>query len=321
MRLGVEFVPYMEMDRMVALARLVERLRFSQIWVCDHYHNRQVYVVLTRLAMATSSVGLGPGVTNPYTVHPAVTAAAIATVNEVSRGRALLGISAGDPLFLRTVGLGQEKPVKAVEEAVKIIRGLLSGKSVTFEGEVFTCRGAKLRFSPGGHIPVYIGGRRERMLMLAGRLADGALINASHVDDIREAVEFVKRGGKRRKTFDMVAYMAVSLDKDRDTAGRLARGVVSFIASSAPESSLRRHGIRDEEVERVRRFILSGRIEKAREAVTWRMIEAFSVTGQPEILAERVEEIRKLGITTVVIGSPIGKDKPAVLRWISRKLL
>jgi 5,10-methylenetetrahydromethanopterin reductase len=318
MRLGVEFVPYMEMDRMVALARLVERLRFSQIWVCDHYHNRQVYVVLTRLAMVTSSVRLGPGVTNPYTVHPAVTATAVATINEVSKGRANLGISAGDPLFLQTVGLRQERPVKAVEEAVRIIRGLLSGRSVTFSGEIFSCRGAKLRFDPGGRIPVYIGGRREKMLRLAGKLADGALINASHADDIREAAGFI---GRRRRDFDLVAYMAVSLDRDRETASRLVRGVVSFIASSAPESSLQRHGIGEKEVERIRRLITSGRIEKARAAVTPRMIEAFSVTGPPEALADRVEEVRKLGITTVVVGSPIGKNKPAVLQKISEMLL
>jgi len=323
MRLGVEFVPYMEADRIAALAKLVERLSFSQIWVCDHYHNRHVYVVLTKLASVTSRIRLGPGVTNPYTTHPAVTATAIATISEISGGRAMLGISAGDPLFLQTVGLKQEKPVKAVAEAIGMIRGLLSGRTVSFRGEVFSCRGAKLRFSPRGQIPIYVGGRREKMLRLAGRLGDGALINASHPDDIGEAIGYIKRGmrGRKKENFDFVAYMAVSLDRDVEIARRLVRGVVSFIASSAPESSLRRHGISERDVEKVRRRILAGSIEKAREAVTPRMIEAFSVTGPPEVFAERVEEIRELGITTVVVGSPIGADKPAVLKRISKQLL
>lgn len=323
MRLGVEFVPYMEIDKMVSLAKLVERLRFSQIWICDHYHNRYVHTVLTRLALGTSEISLGPGVTNPYTVHPAVTATAIATLNEISRGRAMLGISAGDPFFLHTVGLKQEKPVKAVEEAIEIIRGLLSGRTVVFNGEIFRCRGARLRFDPGGNIPVYVGGRREKMLSLAGRLGDGVLINASHPEDIRESLDFVRKGmkGKKKKDFDFVAYMAVSIDDDLRVARKLVRGVVSFIASSAPESTLERHGISIYDIEKVRRRILAGSIEKAREAVTPEMIEAFSVTGPLEVFEERVEALRKLGITTVVVGSPIGKDKPTVLRKISDHLL
>lgn len=323
MRLGVEFVPYMEIDKIVSLAKLVERLRFSQIWICDHYHNRYVYAVLTRLALSTSKILLGPGVTNPYTAHPAITATAIATLNEISGGRAMLGISAGDPLFLQTVGLKQEKPVKAVEEAIRIIRGLLSGHTVVFNGEIFTCRGARLRFDPGGYIPVYIGGRREKMLKLAGRIGDGVLINASHPEDIRESLVFVKEGmrGRKKKNFDFVAYMAVSIDDDLEVARKLVRGVVSFIASSAPESALQRHGISEKDIEKVRRRILTGSIEKAREAVTPEMIEAFSVAGPTKVLEERIEDLKKLGITTVVVGSPIGRDKSAVLRQISKHLL
>ncbi|MEM1689333.1 MAG: 5,10-methylenetetrahydromethanopterin reductase [Candidatus Hadarchaeales archaeon] len=322
MRLGVEFVPYIEIDKMVSLAKLVERLRFSQIWICDHYHNRYVHTVLTRLALSTSKISLGPGVTNPYTAHPAITATAIATLNEISAGRAILGISAGDPLFLQTVGLKQEKPVRAVEEAIKIIRGLLSGRTIFFNGEIFKCQGARLRFDPGGHIPIYVGGRREKMLKLAGRLGDGVLINASHPEDIRESLSFVRDGMRvKKKNFDFVAYMAVSIDDDPEVARKLVRGVVSFIASSAPKSSLERHGINEKDVEKVRRRILAGSIEKAREEVTPEMIEAFSVTGPLKVLEERIEALRKLGITTVVVGSPIGRNKPAVLKQISSRLL
>ena len=315
----------MKLDVLVKLARLVERHGFEQIWVCDHYHNRYVYPVLTQLALETRRVKLGPGVTNPYLVHPTVTAAAVATLNEISRGRMLLGISAGDPLFLATVGIEQRKPVTAVREAIHIVRELLAGKRVSFEGELFSCRGAGLRFKPASKIPIYIGGRRQRMLELAGSVADGALINASHPDDILECIGYIKRGlrssGRASKTFDFVAYLVVSVGGDVKKARDAARGVVSFVTSSAPRTSLEHHGIEVDEVESIRRLLKAGELKKARAAVTERMIDAFSVCGTVDELATRIEELKHLGITRTVIGSPMGPEPAKAVQSIAKVLL
>ncbi len=324
-KFGVEFVPYLKLDALVRLARLVERLGFEQIWVCDHYHNRYVYPVLTQLALETRRVRLGPGVTNPYLVHPTVTAAAIATLNEISPRRVLLGISAGDPFFLATVGVEQRKPITAVREATHIIRELLAGNRVSFTGELFSCRGAGLRFKPVNKIPIYIGGRRRRMLELAGSVADGALINASQPEDIQECIEYIERGlrasGRKSEAFDFVAYLAVSVGRDARKARDAARGVVAFITSSAPRASLERHGIGVEEVESIRRLLRAGELKKARAAVTERMIDAFSVCGPIEELIARVEELKRLRVTRMVMGSPMGPEPAKAVRSIARTLL
>ncbi|MGC8816811.1 MAG: 5,10-methylenetetrahydromethanopterin reductase [Candidatus Hadarchaeum sp.] len=324
MRFGVEFVPYLRLDTMVALAKEVEQLGFQQIWVCDHYHNRYVHSVLAQLALNTHRVQLGPGVTNPYLTHPAVTAAAVATLNEISKGRALLGMSSGDPFFLETVGVEQTKPVTSVREAIHIIRGLLAGEKVDFEGECFTCRGARLRFKPGNHIPIYIGGRRQRMLRLAGEVADGALINASHPVDIEDSVKSIKegmiQGGRAHAAFDFVAYLAVSIDSDGKRARDAARGVVAFVASSAPEKSLAHRAISAEDVEVVRRYLRRGDLARAREAVTDEMLDEFSVCGGVEVLADRVEELARIGVTTIVIGSPIGPEPLKSLKLIAKEI-
>lgn len=325
MKFGVEFVPYLKLDALVRLARLVERSGFEQIWVCDHYHNRYIYPVLTQLAFKTSRVKLGPGVTNPYLVHPTVTAAAVATLNEISQGRTLLGISAGDPFFLATVGIKQRKPVTAVREATHIVRELLAGNRLNFEGELFSCRNAGLRFKPAGKIPIYIGGRRRRMLELAGSVADGALINASHPDDILECTEYIKKGlrssGRSPKTFDFVAYLVVSVEGDLKRARDVTRGVVSFVASSAPRTSLEHHGIEVKKVESIRRLLRAGELKKARAEVTERMIDAFSVCGTVDELSARIEELKRLGITRTVIGSPMGPEPARAVQSIAKALL
>jgi len=268
---------------------------------------------------------LGPGVTNPYLVHPTVTAAAIATLNEISNGRALLGFSAGDPIFLETVGIKQHMPVTAVKESVYIIRKLLAGEKVNFNGKCFSCRGARLRFKPANKVPIYLGGRRQKMLELAGSVADGALINASHLEDIRECIRYIKNGlqkGKRtKKNFDFVAYLAVSVGKDEDRARKAARGVVAFISSSAPPESLAHHDISPDEVDIVKNYLRTGEIAKAREAVTESMLDEFSVCGGVDKLVSQVEELKKIGITRVVVGSPIGPDPVESIKLVAKALL
>ncbi len=310
---------------MAALARRAEQLGFQQIWICDHYHNRYVHSVLAQLATETQRVQLGPGVTNPYLVHPTVTAAAIATLNELSRGRAILGLSSGDPVFLETVGIKQFKPLTTVREAVYIIRKLLKGEKVEFMGESLTCHGAKLRFKPANKVPIYVGGRRQRMLQLAGEVADGALINASHPADIKECVSYVREGLKNSKRskdkFDIVAYMAVSVDNNEEKALEAARGVVAFLASSAPEESLAHQDIREYEVEKVRGFLMTGDIQRARKAVTREMLEEFSVCGKVEKLVSKVEELKKIGVTNTVIGSPIGPNPIKSIELVAKNLI
>jgi 5,10-methylenetetrahydromethanopterin reductase len=309
-RLGVELVPYMKLEQMVGIAREAERLGYEQLWVCDHYHNRFAYVALSQIALKTSRLRLGPGVTNPYLLHPSVTAAAIATLSELSGGRALLGISAGDPYFLRSVGVERLSPVEGVQDAVRIIRGLLAGGRVSYQGRVFRCAGARLRFKPPNQAPIYIGGRRKRMLELAGELGDGALINASHPEDLKEALGFVRRRGRE---FDRVAYLAVSVGRDEEVTKKLVRVIVAFIVASAPKRSLETHRIPEGEVEEIRKLLEAGKVSEAGRAVTPRMIEAFSVCGNFASLEERLEEIRRLGFSTAVVGSPIGPEPREVL--------
>ncbi|MBS3815308.1 MAG: 5,10-methylenetetrahydromethanopterin reductase [Hadesarchaea archaeon] len=324
MKVGIEFVPYSPLKKLGELGKEIEKAGFDHIWVSDHYHNRFVHSVLSYLALKTNQVSLGPGVTNPYLIHPAVTAAASATLDELSDGRATLGISAGDPFFLQTVGMKHEKPITTVRESIEVIRGLLSGEKFDYSGEKFSCNGAEIRFSPKKPIPIYVGGRGKQMLGVAGSHADGALINAAHPEDIKESIKYIKKGAEKAdvdlEDFDFVAYMATSLGDDVEKAREKARTVTAFVASSAPKSSIERENISDESIEEVRKHLKSGNISKARDAVTGKMIDAFSVSGKIDLLESRIRELKKLGVTQVVTGSPIGLDTKKAINQIGEIL-
>lgn len=128
MKFGIEFVPQEPLDKLIKLAKLAEEVGFEYLWVTDHYNNKNVYETLALIAKETSTIKLGPGVTNPYVRHPAITASAIATLDEISDGRAVLGMGPGDKKTFDALGIEWTKPVSTIREAISTIRTLLAGE-------------------------------------------------------------------------------------------------------------------------------------------------------------------------------------------------
>src|SRR5215813_14942735 len=129
---------------------------------------------LTVAALNTTQIGLGTSVTNLYTRNPAITAAAIATVDEASGGRAVLGLGAGGGLD--HYGIDRVQPAVALEETLRIVRSLTAGERVSFRGSIMTIAEAELNFRTRRRVPIYLAARGPRISELAGKLADGAII-------------------------------------------------------------------------------------------------------------------------------------------------
>jgi 5,10-methylenetetrahydromethanopterin reductase len=317
---GIEFVPNEPALKVGYMAKLAEDAGFETIWITDHYNNRDVYSTLAVLSLATNKVKLGTGVTNPYTRNVAVTASSIASINEISGGRAILGIGPGDKATFDAMGIAWEKPLTAVKESVSALRELLAKKRVAGHGMA----GAQLAFK-AGDIPIYIGAQGPKMLEMAGMIADGVLVNASHPDDFKYAVPLVKKGAKKAgrdpEDVEICAYTSFSADKNGDKAVNEAKIVVAFIVAGSPESVLSRHGIKPEEAAAVSGAISKGDFGSALGAVTETMIKAFSVSGTPDDCKARVEELLATGVTQIVVGSPIGPNKERAIKLIGKEIL
>jgi 5,10-methylenetetrahydromethanopterin reductase len=185
-------------EELVATARTAEELGYGFVWANDDRLQRDVFEVLASFALATERIHLGPGVTNPYSRHPALIATAIATLAELSGGRAVLGLGAGGTNH-RALGIDRAAPAAALREAIELIRGLLAGREVTVEGRVIRAYEAELDFDPPAEpIPIYVGARGPRVLELAGELADGVIVgNVTTVEAWTYALDRVRAGAAR----------------------------------------------------------------------------------------------------------------------------
>ena len=324
-KFGIEFVPREPYWKIIYYAIQAEKGGFSNLWITDHFNNRNVYVTLTAAAIYTNKITFGPGVTNPYLVNPIFTAQAIATLNELAPGRVVLGIGAGDKTTLESVGVEMAKPLTAIQEAIDIFRRIVGGESVVYKGEVFKIAGASFLFKPRGRIPVYVGAQGPKMLELAGRIGDGVLINACHPKDVEYAVNCVKEGvrqaSKKLDEVDVAAYTSFSIHEDLKKATKAAVPVVSFIVAGSPSILLERHGIDPKKADEIREALKANDWGRAFGAVTPEMIGAFSICGTPEMCIERIALLLKSGISQFVVGSPIGSNVREAIDLISEKIV
>jgi len=179
MQFGFTLKPEHSLERTLALTRRAEELGFEYGWLFDsHVLWREPYVLLTLMAEATTSLRLGTCVTNPATREPSVTASALTVLQELSDGRMELGIGRGDSAR-RVLG----KPptsMQQLEEAVHVIRALVEGRPVEFEGTEL-----QLTWTKGWPLPVWIAGYGPVALKLTGRVADGAMLQIGDPDLVR----------------------------------------------------------------------------------------------------------------------------------------
>jgi len=315
---GIELTPEIPVREVAGLAARAEDAGFDTVFASAHYNNRDPFQALALAAEATESVRLGPGVANPYETHPVALASRAATLDELSGGRAVFGIGAGDASTLRNLGVERDRPLRRVLESFKVAQQLWDGERVEHDG-TFVARDAGLNFEPG-RIPVYVGAQGPHMLRMAAKHADGALVNASHPDDFAWARDRLDEGlGERpdeRGAFEAVAFASVSVATDGEAARAAARPPVAFIAAGAAPPVLDRHGVSHERAERVGEHIEAGEFDAAFDAVSERMLDAFCVAGTPGEVGERLDRIREY-VDGVVAGSPLGPDREAAIELLA----
>ena len=305
MKFGIEFVPQIPLNELVSLVKLAEDVGFEYAWITDHYNNKNVYETLALIASETETIKMGPGVTNPYVRSPAISASAIATIDEISEGRATFGIGPGDKATFDALGIEWTKPVSTIKAAIADINTLLAGEKT--EGGA-ALGGAK---AVQEHIPIYMGAQGPKMLETAGEIADGVLINASNPKDYEAAMPMIKKGIEAAggdKEFDVGAYTATSIGADSDAAKNAAKIVVAFIAAGSPAPVIERHGLPEGFNEQMGAFLAKGDFGGAIGAVTDEALDAFSVCGTPDEFIPKIEGLAEMGVTQYVAGSPVGKN-------------
>jgi 5,10-methylenetetrahydromethanopterin reductase len=305
---AIELTPEHPVAQLTDFAHTAETAGFDAVFASHHYNNRDQFMALSSMAQATDDVLLGPGIANPYETHPVTLASRVATLDELSDGRALFGVGPGDKSTIRNLGFDHDDALGRVLETFKVAQRLWDGERVDHDG-TFRADDAGLNYEVGD-IPVYVGAQGPHMTKMAAKHADGALYNGSHPKDLawaRNQVDSMADDRVADTEFDLAAYASVSVAEDADAAREAARPPVAFVAAGSPPPVLGRHGIDQDVASEISDAISAGSFEEAFGLVTEPMLDAFCIAGTPEDVAERTEALREHA-DSVVFASPLGPD-------------
>src|SRR5208283_3180669 len=210
------------------LVQYAEKKGFEAVWHAESRLARDAITPLAAMAVVTDRIKLGTGVINNWTRNVGLCATTFLTLDELSKGRVLLGIGAWwDPLAWK-VGIDRKKPIKAMREYVTVLQRLFKMENVTFEGEFVRVRDIRLDVVYGDPstpraIPIFIGATGWEMIELTGEIADGLLLNYLVSPQYNKtAIEHLREGATRSrrefKNIDRPQLVVCSLNEEVKTA-------------------------------------------------------------------------------------------------------
>jgi 5,10-methylenetetrahydromethanopterin reductase len=284
---------------------------YDFFWHADERFFRDVYASLALCALETRRMKLGVGVTDPYSRHPALTAMGIATVDEISNGRAVLGIGSGVAGFAE-MGIEIRKPAKAIREAIVLIRQLLTNQPVTVEGEFYQFDNGILSVPGRADLPIYIAGKGLLNIQLAGEIADGLIISSCVSDiSIDETRALLAKGaakaGRSPEEVALASRVNVSISDDGDRARQAVKPMLAaLLVSKKPDFSfldplgLRLSSALADAVAATRYGHDNAEMWRVTDLIPDEFTAALAVAGTPAEVAQSIRRMAQRGVTQFI---------------------
>lgn len=305
----------------LALARAAEEYGYESVWLSENYGSDGASV-LGWLAAETHRVRIGSAVLQLAGRTPALTAMTAATVDALSGGRFVLGLGvSGGQVVEGWHGQPFDRPVQRLREYVAIVRLALAGERLEYDGELYRVpsgggKSLKLIIEPvQERVPIYLGAFAPRATALAAEIADGWIPSfywPERAEVFRPALaEGAARSGRSLDDLVVAPLVEAAVGANLDQCRTQLRPIVAFYIGGAGAREqnfyanlMRRYGVGDV-ADRLQELFLSGRRDEAEAAVPDDLLDALTLCGPPERVAERLRAFAAAGVDTILI-SPAG---------------
>jgi probable F420-dependent oxidoreductase len=308
MKLGMILSQPLIADQLSA-ARSAEANGFDSVWATEFFHQNGL-VRMTALATATERVKVGSAIVNSFTRTPVLTASGIMDIDEISNGRAILGLGTGTrSMNSKWYSIPFDAPpAPRMEEVVNVIRAAMAarnGGGLKFEGEHYNIS-IPHYFRPNApreRIPIYVAAVNRGMIRCAARVADGLV---GHPVYTRQYIKDVVLPELEGSHCQLAPYVICSISDDVELARSEARAQIAFYYTTTMY-----HTILDASGWRAQGEVIAAAFRKGdmkamTEAVTDEMIDEIAITGPANEVRERLEQWRGLTGQPLIYSPSIG---------------
>jgi len=306
----VELSPVVASPELVELAKLVDDAGADRLGISDVAMMRDSFLMQALCAQATRNVLIGSLVSNPYVRHPATAAAALATLNEISRGRAFLGIGVG--AGLSNLGIDQSHPARRLEEFLQVVVGLLSGDRLHWDSPNYRITGARIAPDIAGPVPIVVGTRSRRVAALAGRMADAVVVGAREMTPgaLQRYRDWVQEGarsaGRDLDDVEIAPRVTLCISQDGEAARRSgALYTAHYLSLGGVEQS----GLDSQRFQNISSLAAQATgwyfepdvryPAELDELITPDLIQRFAIAGAPRECLEQVRSLAHMGYRSV----------------------
>jgi 5,10-methylenetetrahydromethanopterin reductase len=313
------------------LARRAESAGFDLFGVGDsHLLFRELYSSLGAMAHLTESIEIGPTMTNPITRHPTVTAGGVCTIDDMSDGRAFLGLASGETA-VTTIGARPAR-LRDLEETITLTQDLCAGTSVEYEGNTLRIEWLQRSDHEGDSrdVPVFLAADGPKTKRLAGAVADGVFMNGVESDGIEASIETVEEGareaGRDPSSIRKWTVARSNVGEDRDAAIDEIRSALAGTGKYALQTALDERNVPPKHQESLatlreeynpQKHVKPGGGPNAelidRLGLTDFLADRFAVAGTPDDCLEKLQEIDSVGGVDGVLLIANGGNKRAFI--------
>src|SRR3954451_21171072 len=269
-------------------------LGYTDVWSAE-VDGIDAFTPLVLAAQWAPSLRLGTAIVPVFTRGPALIAQSAAALGDIAPGRFALGIGASsDVIVERWNAMKFNAPFQRTRDTARFVKRALTGEKITEEYETFSIRGFRLGAVPREPVPVLVAALRRGMLRLAGREADGAIINWLSPDDVRTVVPYVHEGGEGK---EVIARIFVLLTEDAAMARGIARGMIAAYLN-VPVYAAFHEWLGREELQPMWKAWKEGDRKTARDAIPDSVVDDLIVHGSAEQCREMIGRYVENGVTT-----------------------
>ena len=291
-------------------------LGYTDVWSAES-HGADAFTPLALASVWAPSLRLGTAIAPAFTRGPATLAMCAATLAAAAPGRFVLGIGTSSNVIVeRWNDIPFTAPYAKVRDTVRFLRAALTGEKVAETYETFAVQGFRLGLVPPEPPPILVAALRAGMLRLAGREADGAILNWLSPDDVRTVAPYVHEGGPGK---EVAARIFVAPTTDADTARGIAKFAIAAYMTVPVYRAFHEWMGRTEVFQPMWDAWAAGDRKAAVESIPDSVVDDLVVHGSPERCRERIDAYVEAGITTPIVALlPVGVPVPDAVKMLGR---
>jgi len=304
MRIACSLGSLLSINEVLECSEIISKTNIDTVWVPETW-GMENFSMLSAVSSKTTQK-IGSSIINIYSRSPSTIAMGAATVDTLSNGRLILGLGTSSLPIVETFhDYKFEKPLQRMREYVEIIRLVLSGKSINYNGDIFNLKSFTLLIKPKREsIPIYLAAVNQKMVNLAWEIGDGVIFYLRPINEMKETI----RKMQVKKKIDVTCQVITCVSEDSDIAIQRAKKTVAFYISVGKvyREFLAKNGFNSEISNIFDEFKQSG-LKSNHELVTDSMLESLVISGTSEECKKQLKKFTDTGINQPIFQfNPVG---------------